>query len=118
MRGRKPQALTLSTEDRQVLEHLARRRQAPWFQVQRAKTLLAMADGERRITLAAGSGCDRTTLWRLARDYQDHGLSGLLSEGPRSGAPPAISPPPDCADRRPGVLRAGGQGPAPHPLVQ
>lgn len=118
MRGCKPQALTLSLEDRRVLEHLARRRQAPWFQVQRAKVLLAMADGERRITLAAGSGCDRTTLWRLARDYQDHGLPGLLTERPRTGAPPAISPPPSRPDRRPGLPRAGGPGPAHHPLDQ
>ncbi len=52
MRGRKPRKFTLAAHDVPILQQIARSRTLPWFQVQRARAVLAMADGERVRTVA------------------------------------------------------------------
>ena len=47
MRGRKPRELSIDAEDRPVLEQIARSPTRPWFQVERARVLLAIATGQR-----------------------------------------------------------------------
>lgn len=93
MRGRKPRRLSLAPDDKPVLEQIARSRTLPWFQVQRARALLAMATGERVQTLAWQLQCSPSTLWRLCRRYEQAGLEKLLVEAPRIGRPSEISPP-------------------------
>lgn len=99
MRGRKPRELNVDANDRSVLEEIARSRTLPWFQVERARIVLALAAGERIQELAARQDFDRTTIWRLCRRYEERGVDGLLSEDPRTGRPPRISPPPTIANR-------------------
>src|SRR6266550_3308668 len=86
MRGRKARGLTLEAEDASALRQVARGQSLPWFQVRRARTVLAVADGDRVEAVADRLGCDRATVWRTCRLYERDGLAGLLSAPPRSGS--------------------------------
>jgi Winged helix-turn helix len=98
MRGRKPQRVRVARADRVVLEHLAHREVAPWYQVRRARILLAMAAGARTQTVAQQMQCDVATVRRTCRRYEVRGLAGLLAPPARSGHPERISPPAASAD--------------------
>ena len=106
MRGRKPRWLSVAAHDQPILEQLARSRTLPWFQVQRARAVLAMARGERVQTVAWQMQCAPSTVWRLCRRYEQIGLAGILAEAPRSGHPPESPPPAARADRPTGVSGA------------
>lgn len=116
MRGRKPRGITVKTHDRPLLQQIAHSRTLPWFQVQRARLLLAMDAGERVQTVVAQMQCDPSTVWRICRRYEEAGLEGVLADAPRAGHPADISPSgarTDCATGLPGTRR---QGIAHHPL--
>lgn len=80
MRGRKPRGIELAAYDQGVLQGIARSRSRPWFQVQRARLVLAVAAGERVQTVADRMGCDPSTPWRIFRRYEQKGLAGILEE--------------------------------------
>ena len=42
MRGRKPCPLSIGSHDRTILQEVARSETLPWYQVRRARTVLAM----------------------------------------------------------------------------
>ena len=65
MRGRKPRTLELVPADVAALQQLARKQAWPWYQVQRARVLLAVAAGERIQAVAARLECDPATVWRI-----------------------------------------------------
>jgi hypothetical protein len=92
MRGRKPRRFLLAAHDKPILEQIARSRTLPWFQVQRARVVLAIAEGARVQTVAFQLQCDPSTVWRLCRRYEEAGLEGVLAEVPRAGHPIEISP--------------------------
>jgi hypothetical protein len=120
MRGRKPNSLTLSPGDDLVLREVARSDSAPWYQVRRARIVLAIAAGERRHVVAEHMQCDEATVWRTCHRYEESGLAGLLTDHRkgRSGRSDRISPPPEGSDRRVGLSGTGRQGAAHHSLVQ
>src|SRR5262245_40499113 len=118
MRGRKPRPLTLAPGDRAALQQVARADSLPWYQVRRARIVLAVAAGERSQSVAARMECDEATVWRTCRRYEDAGLADLMAPPARSGHPSRISPPAAGSDRRPGLPGARRQGVAYHPLVQ
>jgi Homeodomain-like domain len=118
MRGRKPRPLSIAPADLPSLQQIARSDSLPWFQVRRARIVLANARGVPTSTIAFQVQCDESTVWRTCRRYETEGLTGLLAPPCRSGHPERISPPPAGSDRRTGLLGAGGQGPTHHPLVQ
>lgn len=118
MRGRKPRSLTISAADKPILEFVARSRRLAWFQVQHARIVLAVAVGQRVSELAHCLECDRTTIWRVCRRYEQGGLVKLLQDDARQGHPLEISPPPACSDRRTCLPGTRCQGVAHHPLVQ
>jgi hypothetical protein len=99
MGGRKPRPVKLADADIPVLQAVARHRRLCWFQVQHARILLAVAAGEPIQAVASRLECDRTTVWRLCRRYEQAGLSGLLLDCPRLGRPQEISPPATCSNR-------------------
>ena len=103
MRGRRPRPLTLGAADRAVLRQVATADSLPWFQVRRARIVLAIASGERSQSVAARMECDRATVWRTCRRYEDSGAADLMAAPSRSGHPPRISPPAEGPDRRPGL---------------
>src|SRR3954464_7267511 len=118
MRGRKPCPLSIDAHDRTILQEVARSQTLPWYQVRRARTVLAIAAGQRTAAVASHLECDVGTVRRTCRRYHDTGLRGLLEEPQRPGRPARISPPPARADRRTGLPGTGRQGPAYHPLVE
>jgi Homeodomain-like domain len=118
MRGREPHPLSIAAADLPILQQVARGEFLPWYQVRRARIVLANARGERTSTIANRLECDAATVWRTCRRYERQGLTGLLAAPCRSGHPDRISPPPAGSDRRPGLLGTDRQGLAYHPLGQ
>src|SRR5437870_4268179 len=118
MRGRKPCSLTIAAADAPILHAVARSRQLSFFQVQHARIVLAVAAGEPIESVASRLECDRATVWRVCRRYEQGGLMTLLLDEPRLGRPQEISPPPACPDRRTGLPGADCRGPAHHALDQ
>jgi hypothetical protein len=116
MRGRLPRALTIAPDDLEPLRRLARSHTTPWFLVQRACIVLAVADGGRVQAIAAANQCDSGTVRRSGLRYRRLGLGGLLAPPKRPGRPPRISPPPARPDRRARLPGADRARPARHPL--
>lgn len=94
MRGRRPEKLIVPHRDEDVLRAAARNGSLPWFQVQRARIVLAIVAGERQCTVADRLECDTATVWRSCQRYRRGGLAGLFSDGRQdnSGRPQQISP--------------------------
>ena len=67
MRGRKPSPLSIDTHDRTILQEVARSETLPWYQVRRARTILAIAAGQRTAAVASRLECDAGTVWRTGR---------------------------------------------------
>jgi transposase len=94
MRGRRPEKLTIARRDQDALHSAAHSGSLPWFQVQRAKIVLAIAAGERQCSVAARLECDEATVWRACQRYRRDGLASLFADGRQgnSGRPQQISP--------------------------
>ncbi|MBV8607371.1 MAG: helix-turn-helix domain-containing protein [Singulisphaera sp.] len=118
MRGRKPLVLKIAPHDAPILQQIARSRSLPWYQIQRAQIVLGVAAGEPIHDLALRTQCDRSTIWRICRRYEDSGLPGLLAPPHRPGRPARISPPATGRDRPTGLPGTDRQGLAHHPLDQ
>src|ERR1700676_4858768 len=116
MRGRKPRPVTVADADRPILQAVAHHRRLAWFQVQHARIVLAVAAGEPIQAVASRTECDRATVWRVCRRYEQGGLKQLLLDDSRLGRPQEISPPAASPDRRTGLSGAGRRGAAYHSL--
>ena len=94
MRGRRPEKLTIARRHADVLHAAAHSGSLPWFQVQRAKIVLAIAAGERQCSVAGRLECDEATVWRACERYRQGGLASLFADGRQgnSGCPQQISP--------------------------
>src|SRR5580704_5681671 len=94
MRGRSPEKLIIARRDQDALHSTAHSGSLPWFQVQRAKIVLAIAAGERQCSVAARLECDEATVWRACQRYRRDGLAGLFGDGRQgnAGRPRQISP--------------------------
>lgn len=103
MRGRQPQLLHMAPDDKPLLEHMARSQTRPWYQVQHARIVLAMASGERVQAVASQLQCDPSTVWRVCRRYEQAGMIGVTERVPRAGHPLRISPPAASANRSTGL---------------
>src|SRR4051812_7109547 len=93
MRGRKPRPLNVAPADADLLRVVARSRRLSFYQVQHARIVLAVASGEPIGSVTCRLGCDRATVWRVCRRYEQGGLERLLLDEPRLGRPQEISPP-------------------------
>src|SRR5512135_3204436 len=92
MRGRKPSPLSIGLHDRTILQEVARSETLPWYQVRRARTVLARAAGQRTAAVASHLECDVGTVRRTCPRFRDTGVPGLLEEPQRPGRPTRISP--------------------------
>ena len=94
MRGRKPSVLSLAPSDEDRLHTTAHSDSLPWYQVRRARILLALAAGQRKCDVAAQMECGVATVWRACERYRRDGLEGLLADGRegRSGRLEQITP--------------------------
>jgi putative transposase len=99
MRGPTPPALVLSAAEREALAALARRHSTPQQIAQRARIILAAADGlnHRQIARALGVSLDSARFWRRRwLSLQPIGLDDLavadrLADAPRAGRPARIT---------------------------
>ncbi len=92
MRGRKPCPLSIGFHDCTILQEVARSETPPWYQVRRARTVLAIASGQRTVAVASRLECDGGTVCRTCRRYNDTGIRGLLEEPRRPGRFARIPP--------------------------
>ena len=94
MRGRHPNRFHIRPCDEPDLLQIARSHRLPWFQVQRARIVLARAAGDRTGAVADQFQCDEATVWRACHRYQTNGVAGLLTDGRKehSGRQATISP--------------------------
>lgn len=93
MRGRKPQVLQIAPDDKPLLQQMARSQTRPWYQVQHARIVLAIAAGERVQAVTSQLQCDPSTVWRVCRRYEQTGMTGVVERTQRTGRPLRISPP-------------------------
>lgn len=88
-RGRPKQPLALSADERETLRHWANRPSTPPALAERARILLACADGETNKAVARRLGVTPQTVGKWRARFLRSRLDGLLDE-PRSGAPRRI----------------------------
>jgi putative transposase len=104
MRGPKPPTITLSDSERQALDLLVRRHTTPQQIAQRARIVLAAADGANNCQIARllDVSLDMVRRWRERwRVLQPATLSDLpvadrLSDAPRPGKPRQITAEQEC----------------------
>ena len=89
MANRPAPALVLRDGDREELDRLTRASTAPAGLAQRARIVLAAADGEANTAIAARVGVSRPTVIGWRARYEAEGLDGLRDED-RSGRPREI----------------------------
>jgi len=82
-------ALVLSAEDRSTLESWTRSRSIRAADVERARIVLAVADGAGTSGAARLVGVSRPTVIKWRDRFVEHGLAGLDDE-PRSGRPKTV----------------------------
>jgi transposase len=82
--------LTVTYEEREVLERWSRRPKSPHSIAQRARIVLLAADDMSNKDVAAMVGVNPATVLKWRSRFLERGLDGLIDE-PRSGAPRKIS---------------------------
>jgi len=85
-RGRPLTPLRVDEADREVLERWTRRHTVSQALAQRARMVLAAAQGASNADVAGREGCHVATVGKWRQRFVDHGLDGLLDE-PRPGRP-------------------------------
>ena len=113
MPGPQPQPIILTKSQKEMLEHLMRRTSSTQGLVRRVSIILAASEGYNNEQIARRLGINRETarLWRgawldarerLAQAEEDGEktlrgcIEGVLSDAPRSGAPPTFTPEQIC----------------------
>jgi hypothetical protein len=88
-----PRARTVVIEahHRRGLQALARSRTAPLREVQRARIVLAAADGVSNAAIARDLSIEQSTVRTWRGRFADHGMAGL-GDRPRPGRPPVYGP--------------------------
>lgn len=84
------QAIHLTVEDRVILTKWSRGRSTPARLVQRAKIVLAAAEGLENREIAQALGCTRRTVSTWRNRYAQSGLSDIQQDARRGGRTPAV----------------------------
>jgi len=85
-----PRAITVTDDDRQILETLVRAPTTPAGLSRRARAVLLMADGTTGTSIAERTGYTPVQISRLRARFASEGVLGL-GERPRSGRPAEIT---------------------------
>ena len=88
---RRAPVITLSPEQRTVLESQARSRSLPLRVVERARIVLLAASGQQDKEIAARMVTTPKKVSRWRKRFLALGVAGLLQDGPRPGRKPTIS---------------------------
>lgn len=92
MRGRTSNIkISLSKEQREILEGLLRRQKTPVGLAKRARAMLLLAEGERFNQTSERVGLGERHLRKWARRFIEQGVEGL-QERPRPGRVPVFPP--------------------------
>jgi hypothetical protein len=105
MRGPKPQRLVVEAEDIEIFQQNLRTGKTEHRVARRSQILLLRAEGYGPSAVAQRSGCDRTTVWRVAERYRQERLEALCDR-PRPGRPRHFSPAAENTGRGAGVPQA------------
>ena len=89
-RGRPVIQIELTPQERDYLESLSRRRNAPAKEVERSKMVLLAAKGHSNKSISERLGVKGHTVGHWRKRFARGGIAAL-SELPRSGRPPSIS---------------------------
>jgi transposase len=89
-RGRPRQPLSVTDEEREVLQRWSRRPTSPQSIAQRARIVLLAADGMSNVAVAERVGVNQATVVKWRKRFLARRLDGLVDE-PRPGAPRSIS---------------------------
>ena len=81
--------VTVTLEDRKILEAWARGRSTPVRQMQRAKIVLLAAQGQENRDIARAMGVTRQLVGRWRHRFATQGLAGIEKDSPRRGRKPA-----------------------------
>ena len=100
--------VVLTDEEREVLERWARRPTSAQALALRCRIVLAAAEGEPSIQIAARLGCNKDTVGKWRGRFARQGLDGLHDE-PRPGKPRSIGD--EQIERRENFALAGHRGP-------
>src|SRR5258706_14511370 len=101
MRGRKPKRVKLQRKDVIEIRRLLRDGHTLQRVAQRARILLARADGEGVAAVAAKVDQDPATVWRVCERYRRRGLQAALHDAPRPGRPRTCFQPPTRSSETP-----------------
>lgn len=88
--GRELKPMSVTREQRQVLEGWARRRTTAQGLATRSRIVLSCAEGRSNLEVADRLGVSRLTVGKWRRRFLERGVDGLLDE-PRPGAPRKIT---------------------------
>jgi transposase-like protein len=92
MRGRTSNIkISVSQEQREILESLLRRQKTPFGVAKRARAILLLAEGERFSQTAQRVGMGERHLRKWARRFIEQGVEGL-QDRVRPGRVPVFSP--------------------------
>ena len=86
-RGRPTTPIRLDCQGRDQLRSIARSRSQPHGMVQRARIVLACAEGESHVAVASRLGISKMTVGKWRWRYLEQGIEGLQDEE-RPGPPP------------------------------
>jgi transposase len=89
--------IKLRRGDRARLQRLSRSRTTPHRVVERARLVLASAEGRSGSEICETLGVSRPTVTLWLNRYQAEGLGALLADRPRSGRPKRITPEQEAA---------------------
>ena len=80
--------ITLTNQDRRILEHWSRGRSTPTRLVLRAQIVLQAAAGMANNVIAQNLGTDRLLVGKWRKRFIEKGLAGIEKDAPRGGRPP------------------------------
>ncbi len=83
-------AITLTDQERVAMTKWARGRRTPARLVQRARIVLAAADGLENKAIAAQLGCTRRTVGEWRNRFAADRLAGIERDAPRGGRTPSV----------------------------
>jgi hypothetical protein len=86
-----PYVITLSADEKSILEKAARQYTSPYFSVVRANVILMAGRGMRNDQIAAQVSLPRQIVSKWRKRFFEERLAGLENL-PRSGRPPSFSP--------------------------
>ena len=83
-------SITLTMDERATLTKWSRGRSTPARLVQRARIVLAAAEGRENQDIAAELGCTRRTVGTWRNRFAEQGLAGIEKDAPRGGRPRSV----------------------------